>query len=73
MSKRRTTAVAVALIVLAGTLSVAGAAAAVSPAAGTAAPAAVVKTAVPGQPPRNFSVLPGSYFSFPNSTTARNG
>ena len=72
MSVRRSTGLALALVTLVASLGAAGAAAATpAPAASAAAPAAVPAATAVGEPPRNFAVLPGSYFSFPNSTTAR--
>lgn len=73
MSMRRTTALAAAMLVLAGSLGAAGTAAAAAPTvtSGVARSAAVPAAVTPGQPSDNFSVLPGSYFAFPNSTTAR--
>ncbi len=73
MPTPRSTAVLAGALALATALSVAVAAA---PAPATAAAVApktvqaptVARTAVSGQPPKNFAIQPGTYFSFPNRT-----
>jgi hypothetical protein len=82
MSMRRlptATAVLVALACVAGVVGSSAAAAAPTVATAPAAPAAQPAAAAPavtptatavGTPPGNFAVLPGTYFSFPNTSTA---
>ncbi len=77
MSMPRPSTPVAALLALAATLSMAGVAQAVPPSATTGSvltaplPAIGVRSAQVGAPARNYTMLPGSYFGFPNSTKAR--